>query len=250
LAPPKSGPRNSHRQDRPTWHRLRETSRSSSLTPTSNTSGHDLPIERTNVTASSVSAGSGQHAPPSRRTDGDKELLGQPIQRRPQVSADLERKAMARALVTDLRRIDRALVENRAGCAGAVAASGTTLTTIFGISEVLAAKILGHTGDVGRFASADCFASYSGTAPIEVSSGEVTTPPVPERQSVDQQRAVPRRSCPDDASGARPRPLRAQTRRAQVVARGSPESQAPTGEGRLSPSRCRSGPSPGSRLLT
>ncbi|MGD0409449.1 MAG: transposase, partial [Candidatus Limnocylindrales bacterium] len=129
---------------------------------------------RTNVTASSVSAGSGQHAPPSRRTDGDKELLGQPIQRRPQVSADLERKAMARALVTDLRRIDRALVENRAGCAGAVAASGTTLTTIFGISEVLAAKILGHTGDVGRFASADCFASYSGTAPIEVSSGEVT----------------------------------------------------------------------------
>jgi len=101
-------------------------------------------------------------------------LLGQPIQRRPQVSADLERKAMARALVTDLRRIDRALVENRAGCAGAVAASGTTLTTIFGISEVLAAKILGHTGDVGRFSSADCFASYSGTAPIEVSSGEVT----------------------------------------------------------------------------
>ena len=52
-------------------------------------------------------------------------------------------------------------------------ASGTTLTTVFGISDVLAAKILGHVGDVSRFGSADRFASYSGTAPIEVSSGEV-----------------------------------------------------------------------------
>jgi transposase len=38
---------------------------------------------------------------------------------------------------------------------------------------VLAAKILGHVGDVSRFGSADRFASYTGTAPIEVSSGEV-----------------------------------------------------------------------------
>ena len=93
---------------------------------------------------------------------------------RPTTAVDLERKAMARALVADLRRVDRALVENRARCAAAVAASGTTLTTVFGISDVLATKILGHVGDVGRFASADRFASYSGTAPIEVSSGEVT----------------------------------------------------------------------------
>ena len=93
---------------------------------------------------------------------------------RPKTRVDLERKAMARALVVDLRRTDRALVENRARCAAAVAASGTTLTTVFGISDVLAAKILGHVGDVSRFGSADHFASYSGTAPIEVSSGEVT----------------------------------------------------------------------------
>ncbi len=93
---------------------------------------------------------------------------------RPKTTVDLDRKVMARALVADLRRTDRALVENRARCAAAVAASGTTLTTVFGISDVLAAKILGHVGDVSRFASGDCFASYSGTAPIEVSSGEVT----------------------------------------------------------------------------
>lgn len=93
---------------------------------------------------------------------------------RPGAVVDLERKVMARALVADLRRIDRALVENRARCAAAVAASDTTLTDIVGISDVLAAKILGHVGDITRFGSADRFASYSGTAPIEVSSGEVT----------------------------------------------------------------------------
>jgi len=93
---------------------------------------------------------------------------------RPGTAVDCERKAMARALVTDIRRIDRALTQSRARCAAAVAASGTTLTSIFGISDVLAAKILGHTGDVSRFGSGDRFASYTGTAPIEVSSGEVT----------------------------------------------------------------------------
>jgi transposase len=93
---------------------------------------------------------------------------------RPGTAVELERKVMARALVADLRRIDRVLVENRRRCAAAVATSRTSLTAIFGISDVLAAKILGHVGDVGRFSSADCFASYTGTAPIEVSSGEVT----------------------------------------------------------------------------
>ncbi len=93
---------------------------------------------------------------------------------RPATAVERERKVMARALVADLRRIDRALVANRVRCASAVVASGTTLTTIFGISDVLATKILGHVGDVGRFGSGDAFASYTGTAPIEVSSGEVT----------------------------------------------------------------------------
>jgi len=81
---------------------------------------------------------------------------------------------MARQLVADLRRLDRALADNRRRCAAAVAASGTSLTAVFGISDVLAAKILGHTGDVGRFVTADRFASYTGTAPVEVSSGELT----------------------------------------------------------------------------
>jgi len=38
-------------------------------------------------------------------------------------------------------------------------------------SDVLTAKILGHTGDITRFATAGHYASYTGTAPIEASSG-------------------------------------------------------------------------------
>jgi len=93
---------------------------------------------------------------------------------RPASAVDLERKAIARQLIADVRRIDRALLENRRRCEQAIAASGSTLTEIFGISDVLAAKILGHTGDITRFASADHYASYTGTAPVEASSGEQT----------------------------------------------------------------------------
>ncbi|MDQ3318169.1 MAG: IS110 family transposase, partial [Actinomycetota bacterium] len=51
--------------------------------------------------------------------------------------------------------------------------SGTTLTEIFGIGPILAARVLGTVGDVGRFPTKAHFASYSGTAPVEASSGEV-----------------------------------------------------------------------------
>ena len=92
---------------------------------------------------------------------------------RPRDSVEAERKQMARDLLADLRRLDKATAHNRRRCADAVAASGTTLTQLAGISDVLAAKILGHIGDISRFPSADHLASYAGTAPIEASSGDV-----------------------------------------------------------------------------
>jgi transposase len=47
------------------------------------------------------------------------------------------------------------------------------LTTLHGVGDLVAAKILAHTGDIGRFRSEAAFASYCGVAPIEVSSGKV-----------------------------------------------------------------------------
>ena len=52
----------------------------------------------------------------------------------------------------------------------AVTASGTTLTEIFGVGPIIAAMVIGYTGDVARFPTAGHYAAYNGTAPIEFSS--------------------------------------------------------------------------------
>ena len=87
-----------------------------------------------------------------------------------------ERQRLACELVEELERLDPQRKALRKRIGDAVAASGTTLTEIFGVGDVVAAIILGHTGDVGRFATAEQFAAYNGTAPIEWSSGNPTRP--------------------------------------------------------------------------
>jgi len=93
---------------------------------------------------------------------------------RPATPADQQRKALARELLADLRRIDRQLAANRARCEQVVAARPTRLVAIFGISAVLAAKLIGHSGPVTRFGGPDHYASYTGTAPVDASSGPNT----------------------------------------------------------------------------
>lgn len=94
-----------------------------------------------------------------------------PAKVRPANIVEAEQKQIARDLVADVRRLDRAICDNCERCWAAVDASGTTLTTIRGISEVLAAKII---GDIGRFPCSDNLAGYAGIAPTEASSGDVT----------------------------------------------------------------------------
>ena len=53
----------------------------------------------------------------------------------------------------------------------AVATSRTTVTNVYGVGPVVAAFLIGYTSNIGRFASADHYAAYNGTAPIEASSG-------------------------------------------------------------------------------
>ena len=83
------------------------------------------------------------------------------------------RRKIAVDLLTDVRALDRRIGEMDKQIAEAVCASGTTLVNVFGVGPILAAKILGHTGDIRRFPSKDHYASYTGTAPIEASSGDV-----------------------------------------------------------------------------
>jgi len=83
---------------------------------------------------------------------------------RPGDAVGIERRGLAVELLTEVRAADRDL-------ATAVAASSTTVTEVFGVGPVLAAYLIGYSGDVRRFPTAGHYARYNGTAPIEASSG-------------------------------------------------------------------------------
>jgi hypothetical protein len=74
--------------------------------------------------------------------------------------------------IDDIRDLDRKIDRATARINTMVKESKTTLTRIYGIGPLNAAVILGEVGNVGRFPTRNHFASYAGTAPIEVSSGD------------------------------------------------------------------------------
>src|SRR5579859_2869021 len=78
---------------------------------------------------------------------------------------------LAAELTEDLRGADIRIRETRKKLTEAVRAAGTCLTRLFGVGPVIAAAVIGDVRTVSRCASRDNFASYNGTAPIEVSSG-------------------------------------------------------------------------------
>lgn len=158
-------------------------------------------------------------------------------------AVDQERKLIARELIAGVRRIGRALVANRRRCQQAVAVSGSTLTEILGISDVLAAKILGHTGDIARFASADHYAGYTGTAPIEASSGDQTRHRLSRAGNRSPNHALHMAARVQTLHpGLGPIHYPAQTPRAQDTDRSAPQPQTPTRQGRLPPAPSRPAP--------
>jgi transposase len=83
------------------------------------------------------------------------------------------RRRLASEVLRDIRMLDRKIADLNERIEAEVEASGTTLTQIFGIGPILAARIIGTVGNVRRLPTKGHFASYSGTAPVEASSGEV-----------------------------------------------------------------------------
>jgi len=82
-----------------------------------------------------------------------------------------QRRRGAKAHLGDIQRLDRDIKANKTLIRHAVTASETTVTDVYGVGPIVAAFLIGYTGDPGRFATADRYAAYNGTAPIEVSSG-------------------------------------------------------------------------------
>jgi transposase len=89
----------------------------------------------------------------------------------PASPVEVARHALALEHLDDLRRLDDQMRVSKRRIAETITASATSLTDIFGVGPVVAAMLIGYTGDVTRFRSRDHFAAYTGTAPIEVSSG-------------------------------------------------------------------------------
>jgi transposase len=92
---------------------------------------------------------------------------------RPKGTSPRLRRRLASEVLRDVRTLDRKIADLNRRIEAEVEASGTTLTEIFGVGPILAARIIGTVGDVTRFPTKAHFASYSGTAPVEASSGEV-----------------------------------------------------------------------------
>lgn len=76
-------------------------------------------------------------------------------------------------MIDEIRRLDRRTTTAAEQIATAVTEASSSLPELYGIGTILAGRILARVGAIERFRSTASFASYTGTAPIEVSSGDV-----------------------------------------------------------------------------
>jgi transposase len=91
---------------------------------------------------------------------------------RPRDQVGKTRRRIAAVEIADLERLDAQLKTMKAELSAAVQALGSHLMDLPGIGPAGAARILADVGDIARFPDRNHFASSTGTAPIDASSGE------------------------------------------------------------------------------
>ena len=89
----------------------------------------------------------------------------------PTTPVEQVRYDLAVELLDDIRHLDAQLKASHKRIRAVIAASGTTVTDLFGMGPIIAAMLIGYSGDIVRFANRDRYAAYNGTAPVEFSSG-------------------------------------------------------------------------------
>ncbi|USQ74873.1 IS110 family transposase [Ornithinimicrobium cryptoxanthini] len=92
---------------------------------------------------------------------------------RPGDLAGKTRRRLAVEQLTDLFTVDKKIKAITKELKVMVSARGSRLMELRGVGPVVAARVLADVGDVARFADRNRFASWTGTAPIEASSGEI-----------------------------------------------------------------------------
>lgn len=98
-----------------------------------------------------------------------KALLGKV---RPRDVVGKTRRRVAAELVADLERIYARKKEANKALTELVKHTGTTLLDLHGIGPTGAARLLVEVGDITRFPDRNHFASWTGTAPVDASSGD------------------------------------------------------------------------------
>lgn len=91
---------------------------------------------------------------------------------RPRDVVGKARKRLALDHAIDVERLDRHLATVKDSINDVLAEHPSQVGEIRGVGPVLTALIVGEVGDVHRFPDQGHFASYTGTAPIDVSSGD------------------------------------------------------------------------------
>ena len=157
----------------------------------------------------------------------------------PQTPAQQMRFDLALELLDDVRRLDAQIKESHRRIRVAIKASGTSLTEIYGVGPIHRRTLIGYSGDVRRFANRDAYASYNGTAPIELSSGGRVVHRLSQRGNRKLNHALHMAAITQIRNPGTRRPdlLRAQARRRQDQEGSAPVPQAPDQQRRLPPAR-------------
>ena len=139
------------------------------------------------------------------------------------------RAQIIRQRVSHIRTLNRWIKEVTTQITDLVEASGTTLTSIYGVGVLTAAEILTEVGDPTRYSTKDKFAMANGTAPLEASSGRVVRHRLNRGGNRRLNRGHPHRcSRPDHPSRhRRPHLLRTQTSCGQNETRSHQSTQTP-----------------------
>ena len=91
---------------------------------------------------------------------------------RPRDIAGKTRRRIAAEELAELITVEAKMKKTTAELRAMVLARGSRLMDLHGVGPVVAARILADVGDVARFADRNRFASWTGTAPLDASSGE------------------------------------------------------------------------------
>jgi len=91
---------------------------------------------------------------------------------RPRDVAGKTRRRIAAEELAELVAVDAKIKKATAELKSIVLARGSHLMDHHGVGPVVAARVLADVGDISRFADRNRFASWTGTAPLDASSGE------------------------------------------------------------------------------